>query len=170
MFRSLSSHPSVCRIPFAVAPPASAPPPGGDDESRPRIDTGPARRALRDLILWCAAVATSHAPERDDADAIERVATYAVALVDDRPRCCVASLRPDQLDFLVTASALIDAFAIDFKIPGLAGLVGAVYAAADDIGQAARDGEAHVSRLGALVREVTGWVPRRVAVTYGGRG
>lgn len=172
MFRTFSSRPSVRHV--SVAVPVCPPPAGGDDNNdhnqRPPIDTRPARRALAELVAWCAAVATAHAPEPEDADAIERVERYATALIEGVGPCCLAALRPDQLDLVVTASALIDAFAIDFKIPGLAGLFGAVYAAANEIGQAARDGEAHGARLGALVREVTAWVPRRVSITYGGIG
>lgn len=169
MFRIHASRPAALRY-VSVPPPAGAPPADDGIPERPPLDTRPARRALGELVAWCAAVATAHSPEPDDAAAVERVATYAAALVEGHPRCCVAALCPDQLDYLVTASALIDALGINFKIPGLAGLFGAVYAAANEFGDAVREGEAHGARLGALVNEIAGWVPRRVRVTYGGVG
>ena len=104
----------------------------GDDGARPPIDYRPLREAARLAISWLLDVARSGASDHEDRDAIDRVERAALASVAGVPMCCrPAELRASEEDVLVTAGILIERAEIDFRMPGLSQIFGAIYESLD---------------------------------------
>ena len=150
------------RLPFAFH---TIPDPAPDDDAPP-IDYRPAFGALGALLAWACDVARARSPEPDDREAIDRVErSGAMLLAGQRAGCLPPTLAPSQADVLITASALIDAFAVDFAGPGLRDLVGAAYAAIEwTLRSAPRAATPGV--VGQLIQMIGAWVPRGPRVAH----
>lgn len=157
----MSSARSLLRI---IASRVIRPLPTHDDTS---IDWRPARVAARTLLAWACDVARAHAPEDDDRDAIDRVQCYVAALLAGQRMCCLpVDFTPSEVDVLITASTLIDAFSLDLGAgaEALGELIAGAYAAREPRHATAAAG-ATVS-LAELAR-IMGWAPRGPRVAHG---
>lgn len=136
-------------------------------DDAPTIDWRPARAAVRALVAWACDVARANAPEDDDRDSIDRVQCYVAALLAGQRACCLpADFTPSEIDLLVTASALIDAFSLDLGAGAIA--IGDVIAGAYAAHDRRPSGEASTPRgsLAELAR-LLGWAPRGPRVAHG---
>lgn len=95
----------------------------------PALDWRPALAAGRAFLDWCRDVAHAHAAEPDDREAIDRVHTFLAARLAGQRACCLPrDFLPTEVDLLITASTLIEAFGID--LGPAAALLGEVLAEA----------------------------------------
>lgn len=142
--------------------------PAAPTDDVPTIDWRPARAAVRSLLAWACDVARAHAPEDDDRDAIDRVQCYAAALLAGQRACCLpADFTPSEIDLLVTASTLIDAFSIDMGAGAAAigDLIAGAYASHDRRPPVVPATPSR-SALAELAR-LLGWAPRGPRVAHG---
>lgn len=137
-------------------------------DDAPVIDWRPARAAVRSLLAWACDVARTHAPEDDDRDSIDRVQCYVAALLAGQRACCLpADFTPSELDLLVTASTLIDAFSLDLGAGAVA--IGDVIAGAYAAHDRRTTSEASTTPRGSLadLARLLGWAPRGPRVAHG---
>ena len=124
----------------------------------PSLDWRPALAAGRAFLDWCRDVAQAHAAEPDDREAIERVHNFLAASLAGQRACCLPrDFLPTEVDLLITASTLIEAFGID--LGPAAALLGEVLAEAP---RAVATG----ARVDDVLRAVVA-VPRGPRVAHG---